>query len=80
MPGDAEGFGHFGAVSADTSLQCCMEVWESACGVTDWGSGSHFEKERVEGVLQLRESHYSASLRTFTLGCRRGSFGELSNL
>lgn len=32
------------AVLADTPLECSVEVGDSACGVADYGGGSHFKK------------------------------------
>lgn len=52
-PWNAEDFEYCGTVLTDMPLQYCVEVWDSACGISDWSGHSHFLKRGVTGVLQL---------------------------
>lgn len=44
----------------DTPLQCCMEVWDSTCGVANQGGGSHFQKQgpQSEVYSKVPESRF----------------------
>ncbi len=41
----------------ETSLQHCMEVWDSAKGLADWGHCSPVQKEGLEGVCLVQTPH-----------------------
>lgn len=66
-PWETDGFGHCWAVTADTSLQCCIEIEDSSCGLEDCDGGSHFYKKlkgggwRIRSNYSIRGSHHSAS-------------------
>ena len=44
-------------MTADTTIQRCVDVKGSAAGVGDWGGGPSFQEWQWEGVFKLQGDH-----------------------